>query len=350
MQALTPIPLTAGESFTIPLNSQAGGSPQAIQGVILNNQSGYTLVTSGSNGTHTIPPWVNDFVPVTSAYTELAVTTSADTTGNVGSPDLLVDLVFTSEPTPVGYPTANPLGVAGAFSLVSDTILDEAVADFRSAVSLPAIPTNCLSIAVWTSLSPFPNPNPSFLIGDWTPFGGGFDNKSYATGGSSVWQVHYFDVIPGSVAGSQFSMVPPGGWAGPAPGNIIVFAYSVPAAMVRDRKYKTPTVPFSNVLNLSSVTLSPTLSGQDLFLELDPHITVVNGTGGSPTLTFTDVATGVIFAEIVLPTSSFGTPQVQVPKFRAIEGVTISSSGVAGVLRVSGAYKILPVNGAGIED
>jgi hypothetical protein len=268
----------------------------------------------------------------------------------VGLPTIAPDLVFTSEQAPTGYPAANPLGVAGAFSLVSDTILTEAVADFRSAVSLPAIPPNCLSIAVWTNLSTFPNPNPQLLIGDWTPNGGGFDNKSYAVGGTTTaWQVHYFDVIPGSVAGSQFSMVPPGAWGGPAPGNIIVFGYSVPAAMVRDRHYNEFTVPFSNVLNLSTVTFNPNPSGSDLYIEIDPAITIVNGSGGSPTVNFTDSGTGISFAQIVLPTSSFGTPAVRIPRYRSVSGISITSSGVAGAVRISGCYKIVPVNGSGVQ-
>lgn len=107
MLALAPVALTANNTSTITFDSSVSAQP--VQGLIIQNQSGFNVVLTFPDGSHTLGPWINDFFPVTTVTTKtIQATTNAGQIVNAPNPQLVVTIVWNTDHRPVGYPMANP--------------------------------------------------------------------------------------------------------------------------------------------------------------------------------------------------------------------------------------------------
>ena len=171
MQALQPIPLAASTQATV--NFDGTVSPQPVKGLIVQNQSGFNLTLDGPFGSHVIGPWINDYIPVITVTSKtVTVLPNSSQIAAVPNPQLLVTLVWNTDPTPVGYPAANPMGLSasiqGTIQADITNAVNAAVSGSVGNASGAALLYNNLSISIPGSSSWY---SPIMAVGDYSHIG-----------------------------------------------------------------------------------------------------------------------------------------------------------------------------------
>ena len=165
MLALQPIALAASTMSTILFDDTV--SPQPVQGLIIQNQSGFNVTVTAPYGTHTIGPWINDYVPVDPATTKsVTVLPNAYQISFSTNPQLLVTLVWITDPKPVGYPSTGfianvsspailyqspSLTLPNGSGLVNSPYIDVSIFESILVMTETSVATDCTVSLSWSN-------------------------------------------------------------------------------------------------------------------------------------------------------------------------------------------------------